>query len=88
MTDQQEMTLQLQPSAIIKVWCEYDINGGFGGNNNEEVFQVILPAGLDADAATAYISSVVEKYIKDVTGLDRFELEDMFDWSYHTMRVL
>lgn len=31
MTDQQEITLQLQPSALIKIWCEYDINGSFGG---------------------------------------------------------
>jgi hypothetical protein len=24
----------------IKVWCEYDMNGQFGGNSNEEVFAV------------------------------------------------
>lgn len=24
----------------IRVWCEYDISGQFGGNNNEEVFRV------------------------------------------------
>lgn len=24
----------------IKVWCEYDISGSFGGNNNEDVFAV------------------------------------------------
>ena len=43
MTDQQEMALHLQPSAMIRVWCEYDINGRFGGNNNEEVFQAVFP---------------------------------------------
>lgn len=24
----------------IKVWCEYDISGDFGGNNNEDIFVV------------------------------------------------
>lgn len=26
--------------AYIKVWCEYDISGSFGGNNNEDVFEI------------------------------------------------
>lgn len=43
MTDQQEEFLHTKTSELIKVWCEYDISGSFGGNNNEEVFQVVFP---------------------------------------------
>lgn len=88
MTDQQEITVSAPASTMIKVWCEYDINGSFGGNNNEEVFQVIFPSDIEPDAYDMHISLMVEKYIKDVTDLDDDDLDGLFDWSYHSPRVL
>ncbi|UOX40517.1 hypothetical protein UGMREWDR_CDS0211 [Aeromonas phage GomatiRiver_11] len=88
MTDQQEMTLHIQPSTMIRVWCEYDINGRFGGNNNEEVFRVIFPADIESDTYSMHISLMVEKYVKDVTGLNMDELDGLFDWSYIEPKVL
>lgn len=88
MTDQQEMALHLQPSAMIRVWCEYDINGRFGGNNNEEVFQVVFPTDITPDAYDMHISLMVEKYVKDVTDLHPLELEGLFDWFYIEPKVL
>lgn len=60
----------------IKVWCEYDISGNFGGNNNQEVF--IVPENvLD-------IEKVVLQYIMNCTGLSEEDLEGgwMYGWEF------
>lgn len=88
MTDQQEEFLHTKTSKLVKVWCEYDISGSFGGNNNEEVFQVVFPTDITPDAYDMHISLMVEKYVKDVTDLHSLELEGLFDWSYIEPKVL
>lgn len=40
---------------FIKVWCEYDICGSFGGNNNEEVYEV------NDDLSEEDVDALVEK---------------------------
>ena len=82
MTDQQEMTSQFQSSALIKIWCEYDISGSFGGNNDEDVCCVTFPADMHVGEYDMHISKVVEEYIIKRTGLDADELDGLFDWSY------
>lgn len=61
---------------FIKVWSEYDINGTFGGNNNEEVYQV------DDDLETHEIDEIVKNKIVSSTSMPEEELEGLFDWSY------
>lgn len=58
----------------IKVWCEYDIGGNFGGNNNEEVF-CIMNDTLD-------IEELVKCVITTMTGLDELDLEGLYDWGF------
>ena len=67
--------------SFIKVWCEYDISGSFGGSNNEEVF--FIPDDFEGD---------VEELLQAKYGYleSELELEDgetlfdsgLFDWSY------
>jgi hypothetical protein len=45
---------------FIKVWCEYDIGGDFGGNNNEDVFEV------DDGLTAAQINQLVEEKFSDL----------------------
>lgn len=82
MTDQQEMVLQLHPSVLIKIWCEYDINGDFGGNNNEDVCRVTFPADMSEDEYASHISKVVEEHVTKQTDLDADELDGLYDWSH------
>ncbi len=57
----------------IKIWCEYDFSGNFGGNNNEDVFEV----NMDDD-----IDKLVLNFLIKVTGLDEEDLEDLYGWNY------
>ncbi|CAL9995393.1 hypothetical protein VPHK567_0378 [Vibrio phage K567] len=59
----------------ISVWCEYDINGTFGGNNNEEIFTV------DESLSNDEIESKVAAYIADVTGESLEDVDGLFDWK-------
>lgn len=63
-------------SNFIKVWCEYDINGSFGGNNNEEVFEVIGDVDIDQR---------VFDYVSDATGLSEEDLDGLYDWEWVTI---
>lgn len=82
MTEQQEMVLHLQPSALVKIWCEYDINGDFGGNNDEALARITFPADMPSDEYIGYIFEVVEKYVSEQTGLDADDLDGLVGWSY------
>lgn len=61
---------------FIKVWCEYDFSGAFGGGNNEDVFEI--PDNHDSDVVAASVASIVSRR----TGLDVDELDGLFDWEY------
>ncbi|AHX01143.1 hypothetical protein M316_0078 [Nitrincola phage 1M3-16] len=61
---------------FIRVWCEYDINGSFGGNNDEEVLEV--SAGLTEDQ----IEEKVLKFVSKASGVDEEDLEDCWGWDF------
>ena len=61
---------------FIKVWCEYDFSGNFGGGNNEEVFAVI-----DGTSAEEIESMVLSK-LSNFTGVEEGELDGLFGWEY------
>lgn len=58
----------------IKVWCEYDFGGSFGGNNNEGVFTL--------GDRTENIDSEVLKLLSSHTHLSEKELEGLYDWEF------
>lgn len=65
--------------SYIKVWCEYDFNGNFGGNNNEEVF--IVPSTMDIE--TKILNELMSR-----TLLAEDELEDLWDWEFIEVKEL
>jgi len=56
----------------IKVWCEYDFGGSFGGNNNEGVFIAPLED----------IEVKVLEMLKKCTGLSEEDLDGLWDWEF------
>lgn len=60
---------------FIKVWCEYDIGGMFGGNNNEDIFEV------NDDLTKEQIEELVVNYVTSSTGESEEELEGLYDWE-------
>ncbi|CAM0019492.1 hypothetical protein VPHD484_0378 [Vibrio phage D484] len=59
----------------ISIWCEYDISGPFGGNNNEDIFTV------DESLSDDEIESKVAAYIADTTGETLEDVDDLFGWN-------
>ncbi len=59
--------------SYIKVWCEYDFSGNFGGNNNEDIFKVNMDDNID---------KLVLNFLIKATGLDEEDLEDLYSWNY------
>ena len=68
--------------SYIKVWCEYDFNGSFGGNNNEEVFTVYENMSVED------INEKVSKLLRGSTGLSDEDLEDLWDWEFIEVKEL
>lgn len=68
--------------AHIKVWCEYDFGGSFGGNNNEEVFEV-----LD-DLTNETVDDLVLNMLSRNCSLEPEELDDLYGWNYTTVELL
>ena len=66
----------------IKVWCEYDFNGSFGGNNNEEVFEV------DENMNASDINEKFVNYLSNMTSLSEEDLEDLWDWEFIEIKEL
>lgn len=65
-----------QEVKLIKVWCEYDFNGDFGGNNNEDVVPMLV------DTSTKEIGKELLQMLLVETGLDKEEdLEDLWGWE-------
>lgn len=61
---------------FIKVWCEYDFSGSFGGNNNEEIFMV------DSELSQTEIEELVLTKLSNYTGLTSKDLADLYDWTF------
>lgn len=66
----------------IKVWCEYDFGGSFGGNNNEEVF--LVRSDISADV----IDEMVLKMLRGSTSLSDEDLEGLYDWEFIVVEEL
>lgn len=60
----------------IKVWCEYDFNGQFGSNNNEEVFIV------SDKLSVKDIDKLVLNYLVESSETSEEDLKDLYDWQY------
>lgn len=60
---------------LVHVWCEYDISGSFGGNNNEEVVKV------KDDLTEDQINNLVSAYLEKNSGLSEDELDGLWGWS-------
>ncbi|AUS02879.1 hypothetical protein NVP2275O_298 [Vibrio phage 2.275.O._10N.286.54.E11] len=69
-------------SNFIKVWCEYNISGSFGGNNNEEVLE------YNGDSEVDDIDQLVLDFMKRKTNLTEEELEDLHGWEWLVMEEL
>ncbi|CAM0065508.1 hypothetical protein VPHF86_0296 [Vibrio phage F86] len=59
---------------FISVWCEYDFNGAFGGNNNEEAY--IVDDSLSVDE----IEAKVVAELSACTGESAEDLDGLFSW--------
>ena len=68
--------------SYIKVWCEYDFNGSFGGNNNEEVF-IVSSAMSTEDIETKILNELMA-----YTSLEEEDLEDLWDWEFIEVKEL
>lgn len=66
----------------IKIWCEYDISGNFGGNNNEEVFLV------DGDLSEGQVDTLVIAELMTITHFSQEELEGLHGWEYINVEIL
>lgn len=66
---------------LVKVWCEYDISGQFGGNNNEEV--ITLTGNIRSHNGINYelITDKIQDYLCVITGLSADELVDLWGWE-------
>lgn len=65
---------------FIKIWCEYDISGDFGGNNEEDL--------LIVENESVDIAAEVLNIIKNRTGLSEEDLEGLYDWEFITPTYL
>lgn len=65
--------------SYIKIWCEYDICGSFGGNNNEHVLVVDHDEHIvDREA----ITEIIEKYVIDMSGCSKDEIDGLWTWDF------
>ncbi len=67
---------------FINVWCEYDINGSFGGDNNEDIFEV------DDTLTPSEVEVLLLSKLKSITGLGEEDLEDLYSWEFITIKKL
>lgn len=68
---------------VIKIWCEYDINGEFGGNNDEDC--LLLDENLTSQED---IEAAVLSYISRQTGEPTEELEGLCGWELINLLTL
>lgn len=74
---------------FIAVTCEYDINGSFGGNNNQQVFEVgeLLSTKEIDSLLKAKYEYLINESGEDWTW-DEFVDSGLFDWSHFTVERL
>lgn len=72
--------------AHIKVWCEYDFGGSFGGNNNEEVYEIsdfLSKEDIDVILETAF-AELWEEVDEEKDGTTILEA-GLLGWEYITI---
>jgi len=62
--------------AYIKVEFEYDFGGSFGGNNNQDVFEI--SNDLDNNQITEKICS----HLEGICGLSEEDVLELMNWEY------
>ncbi len=63
----------------IKLWCEYDISGTFGGNNNEEILAIPEDfTGSVPDLLREHVNNRCPYLEEDDEGLWDYEYIDVF----------
>lgn len=67
---------------FVKVWCEYDFSGKFGGNNNEDVF------AIKGDKSEEEIEFKVLSMLSNFTGVSEEDLEDLYGWEVINIKYL
>lgn len=60
---------------LVHVWCEYNISGSFGGNNNEEVVNV------EDNLTENQINERLVSYLMKNSGCSEEELEGLWGWN-------
>lgn len=68
--------------AHIKVWCEYDFGGSFGGNNDEDIFEI--PSGLSVHQ----VRQLIVAHLKQAAGVEEDDLEGLYDWEHVSIKKL
>lgn len=66
-------------NTYVKFWCEYDICGNFGGNNDEEV--ALVPTTWTEEK----IESELLKLIVARSGCSKEDVENLWSWDYITI---
>lgn len=66
----------------VAVWCEYDICGSFGGNNNEDLYFV------NSDWSDEKIDEKVLEKLCEMSGSSEEELEGLYGWKFVTPLTL
>ncbi len=64
----------------IKVWCEYDISGDFGGNNNEDIFSV--SDSLSSQDIDQILTERFADLADDTEGEGSLLDEGLMGWEY------
>lgn len=66
----------------IKIWCEYDFDGDFGGCNNAGCYKI------HDDWSTEDIDKKVLNMLTSRTRLSEEELEGLYDWKWVSIKEL
>lgn len=72
--------------SYIKVWCEYDISGSFGGNNNEEVFAV--PDSYTSEDIDKLLTEKYASYSETCDCDESLLADDLMGWSFISIESL
>lgn len=65
---------------FIKVWCEYEFGGSFGGN--EDIFEV------DDTLTPQEVEALVLSRLKRATCLEEVDLANLYNWEPITIKKL
>ena len=70
----------------IKVWCEYDISGQFGGNNDEDVFAV--PDTCSSEEIDEMLTKKFASYSEECDCGVSLLADGLMGWEFITVKIL